>query len=568
MSSPSSSAAKRKRFIKPLLFSAVAVVAVGAVAFVLTRPKTEGEPYRVQPVSMGSITKSVSASGTLQPLVTVEVGAQVSGQIDDVLVDFGSRVTKGQILAKIDPQTQNQRLSSARAELDASNQAVKSAEANLEQAKANLAVAQADYNRTKALFDQKIVAQSALETAEAKLLSQRATITVQTASVRSAEARREQTKATVRQAEIDLSRTTIYSPIDGVVVDRQVDPGQTVASSLSAPVLFNIAQDLSKLELKIMVDEADIGQVAAGQQVNFTVDAFPNDRFRGEITQVRKQPETAQNVVAYVVIAQADNPDEKLLPGMTVNAEIVLERHQGVMRAPTAALRWTPADQQPATGAGGRGGGGFGGGGFGGGGGGGGGFGARGGGGGGGGGFAARAGGGAGARGGQAGRGNILYTLDQIDLQPTQIEKIDKIMEEQRKTNQAANEKLAKQRTRGDQIDMQAVRREMQERQAAVRKQVEAILTPAQKAQMAAIESGDAGPRLPRGQVYVLKDGKPVRVGVGIGVSDGQNTEVVSPRLKVNDQVIISGGPRPKVQAAATGAPGVGGARPGGGGFR
>jgi hypothetical protein len=134
-----------------------------------------------------------------------------------------------------------------------------------------------------------------------------------------------------------------------------------------------------------------------------------------------------------------------------------------------------------------------------------------------------------------------------------------------RKTNQAANEKLAKERSRGDNIDMQTVRREAQARQEAVRKQVEAILTPAQKAEMARIESGEAGSGLPRGQVYVLKNDKPVRVGVGIGVSDGQNTEVVSPRLKVGDQVIISGGPRPKVQAPTTGAPGVGGGRPGGG---
>ena len=146
------------------------------------------------------------------------------------------------------------------------------------------------------------------------------------------------------------------------------------------------------------------------------------------------------------------------------------------------------------------------------------------------------------------------YDIPPDELRPVQLE--------------AANERLAKERTRGDNIDMTAVRRETQERQAAVRKQVEAVLTPAQKAEMARIESGQAGSGLPRGQVYVLKDGKPVRVGVGIGVSDGQNTEVVSPRLKVNDQVIISGGPRPKVQAAATGAPGVGGARPGGGGFR
>jgi HlyD family secretion protein len=546
---------KRFRLSPPVMLGLGLVLIVAIVAFVVTRPKDKTEPYKAQAVTVGAITRSVSASGTLQPLVTVDVGSQISGQVKEVLVDFDSKVTEGQVLARIDPQTYVSKLQSNDADVMSANQGVNSSQASLQQAQANLAVAQADYNRTKILFDQGILAAQALEKADAELKSSRAQVNVAQAGVGSAQARLKQSQATRAQTQIDLGRTVITSPITGIVVDRTVDKGSTVAASLNAPVLFKIAQDLSKLQLQILVDEADVGQVREGQTVNFTVDAFPEDHFEGRLTQVRKSPQTQSNVVAYVVIAEADNPNGKLLPGMTTNADIVLEKHTNVLRVPNGALRWVPADQQTPTPA--RGGGfpGAGGGGFPGGGGGGGfpGAGARAGAGG-------APGGGAGggaARTGRRGGGNPLFVYDQLDLNPDQQAKIEKIIDESRKAQRERMVKMQKDMARGVQPDTTALRAEAQKRTEEQRAQIDLILTPAQKARAEQIRSAP-GPQPARGQVYVLRNGKPMRIGVGIGVTDGSQTQVFTTRFVRGDEVIISGGPQPKA-AAPTGAQALGG---------
>lgn len=538
MSSTAATPKKRFRVSPPILLLAGLVAVVAIVGFFVTRPKGTVEPYRTQAVSKGAITKAVSSSGTLQALVTVDVGSQISGQLKEVLVDFDDRVTQGQVLARIDPQTQESRLESAQAEMQSSVQSLNSSNANLAQTEANAKVSEADFSRTKSLFDRGIVAPAALEKAQAQLDVSRAQIQVGRAAVKSAQARLQQSNASVRSNQIDLGRTVIVSPITGVVVDRKVDPGSTVAASLNAPVLFKIAQDLSKLEIKILVDEADIGQVKVGQQVNFTVDAFPSDRFTAVITQVRKQPETQSNVVAYVVIAQAENPDLKLLPGMTANAEITLERHTNVIRVPTAALRWVPADEQAPQTAGrpggfpGGGGGNFGGGNPGGN-------------------AAAR---GAGAARGGGFRGNPVYVYDQLDLSIDQMAKVEAIMATQRKTLQDAQAKMQKEMQRNGSVDRTAFQKQMQDLQTKSREQINLLLTPAQKAKMQQIQSGQDASPFPRGQIYVLRDGKPYRIGVGVGVTDGQNTQVVSNAFKQGDVAIISGGPAVKVQAPAGGA--------------
>jgi len=519
-------AALRKRFktARPWLIG-LGVIVIAFALFQIFKPKGDEEPYRLQAVSRGSIVRSVSASGTLQALVTVEVGSQISGQVTDVLVDFDDQVVEGQVLARIDPRTYVSRLGSAQAEVAASTQGVNSARANLGQTQANIRVAEAAHGRTKALFDKGFVAKAAMDTADADLANARAALQVAQAGVNSAQARLQQSRAAVDNVQIDLGRAVIRSPITGVVVDRQVDPGQTVAASLSAPILFNIAQDLSKLEIKILVDEADIGQVAQGQAVDFTVDAFPGETYRGLVTQVRKQPETQNNVVAYVVIAQADNPDRKLLPGMTANAEIILERKQNVLRAPTAALRWLPADQQAPQ----QRGGGFGGGGR-----------------------PAQQGDGAG--GGERGGGrNMMLLYDQLSLTPAQSQKIDKIMTDQREDNRKRMEEMQKATRRGDQVDRQAFAAQSRERQAKVREEVEALLNPAQRAKLQELMSqrGRGRAAQQRGQVYILQDEKAVRVGVGVGIADGSNTEIVTDSLRPADQVIIGGGPKPKAQGPA-----------------
>ena len=508
---------RRPNLPRPALI-ALAVLGVLLVAFIgwqVVKPKAPKEPFRTEEVTRGPLTRSVSASGTLQALVTVEVGSQLSGQVLRVLVDFNDRVRRGQVMAVLDPQTYVSRAQQGRAEV-ASNVAGRN------QAQAQADVARATYNRTRILFDKGIVAKAALDTAEAEWKASQA-------GVASAAARIAQSQAALSSTQVDLSRTSVVAPIDGVVVDRQIEPGQTVAASLSAPILFKIAQDLSRMEVKISVDEADIGQVREGQAVRFTVDAFPDDNFTGVVTEVRKQPTAEQNVVAYTVIAEADNPDQKLLPGMTANADIVLEERRNVLKVPAAALRWTPADQQPAPqvrggmpgmapgslgGGGGRRGQGQG------------------------------QGQGQGGQGGGQRGGGAMMVIQQLDLDDRQAERARELFAASRQGGAGAGDPAARRAAR------------QKATQDALTK-LEPLLKPAQKAklpalraQMAAAAGGGArraGGMAP-GVVWVLKDGKPQAVPVRVGGTDGSFTEIAGP-LKVGDEVITGGGPRPKAQA-------------------
>ena len=518
MSLNTASPRRRGRMPRPVLYglAALAVLIAGFAGWQLLKPKAPKDPYRTEAVTEGDITKSVSASGSLQALVTVDVGSQISGQILQVLVDFNDRVRSGQVLATLDPQTYVSRLRQGQAEIVAR-------QASVAQAQAQAAEAQAAYNRTRALFDQGIMAKAALETAEAAWKSARA-------NVQAAQAAVTQSRAALASTQTDLGRTRIVAPIDGVVISRTIEPGNTVAASLSAPVLFQIAQDLSKLEVKITVDEADIGQVQEGQTVRFTVDAFPDDTYSGVVTQVRKQPETSANVVAYIVIAEAENPNGKLLPGMTANADIVLERRTGILKVPAAALRWSPTDAQPQTqqrtsatmmGPGGP-----------------------------------PPGMGGGQRQGAAGQGGDMMMarmLEQLDLDAGQQKKAEAIFAEARSKAQAA--------ASGDpQARRQAMRTAMQEAMG----KLEPILKPAQKEKLVALRARMASAGGGRGQggftsgvVYVLRDDKPVAVPVRVGASDGSFTQVVGD-LKPGDQVITGGGPKPKAKAAVGGPMGGG----------
>ncbi|MDP2260263.1 MAG: efflux RND transporter periplasmic adaptor subunit [Caulobacter sp.] len=521
MSLNTASPRRRGRLPRPVLYglAALAVLIAGFAGWQLLKPKAPKDPYRTEAVTQGDITKSVSASGSLQALVTVDVGSQISGQILQVFVDFNDQVRRGQVLATLDPQTYVSRLRQGQAEIAAR-------QASVAQARAQAAQAQAAYNRTRSLYDQGIMARAALDTAEAAWKSARA-------NVQAAEAGVTQSRAALAITQTDLGRTKIVAPIDGVVISRTIEPGNTVAASLSAPVLFQIAQDLSKLEVKITVDEADIGQVQEGQAVRFTVDAFPDETYTGVVTQVRKQPETSANVVAYIVIAQADNPGGRLMPGMTANADIVLERRTGVLKVPAAALRWSPPDAAPRAqrstggpmGAAPQAGGG-------------------------------RQGSGAGGGGGQGGGMRGARVLEQLDLDAGQKQKAEAIFAEAMSKARAA--------ASGDQrAQRQAMRAAMQE---ALTK-IEPILKPAQKeklialrARMASAGGGGRQGGFTSGVVYVLREGKPVAVPVQVGASDGSFTQVRG-ELKPGDQVITGGGPRPKVEARPGGPMGGGNVR-------
>lgn len=327
------------------------VVAAVALAVGLWFAFGRGGPviaYRTAAVETGDITTAIAASGKLQAIDTVEIGSQVSGQIVALEADFNTVVTKGQVLARIDPGTFSARATQAQAQAAAARSQVAEADARVREAEARLLEATRDLASKKALADRGFFAARSLQTVEANVAAARAGLAAARASVGGAREGVRQAGASVTQNALDVARTVIRSPINGVVIDRTIDLGQTVAASLQAPKLFVIAEDLSRMKVEAAVDEADIGRVKVGQPVKFTVDAFPDDSFRGTVSQVRIAGTETQNVVTYTVVIDAPNPDGRLLPGMTANAEIVLGELRGVLKAPAAALRWRPKTESAA----------------------------------------------------------------------------------------------------------------------------------------------------------------------------------------------------------------------------
>ncbi len=285
--------------------------------------------YTTEQVSRGDVTRVVSATGTIQAVNTVTVGSQVSGTIRRILVDYNSPVKKGQLLAEIDPALFVAQARQAEAELAQSR-------AGLAEAEASLREAEREYARQKSLHASDFVARSAVEAAVTALATARSRVESARAGVRSS-------TAMLNQRLTNLGYTKILSPVNGVVTGKKVSEGQTVAASLSAPELFTIAEDLSKMQVEAAVDEADIGYVQEGMSVTFTVDTYPEDTFTGKVRQVRLSPSTTENVVTYTVIISAANPDLRLKPGMTANVNIETASAKNVLKVPNAALRFRPA---------------------------------------------------------------------------------------------------------------------------------------------------------------------------------------------------------------------------------
>jgi HlyD family secretion protein len=289
-------------------------------------------------VSRGSIVTTVSATGTLEAVKTVQVGSQVSGAVEALYADFNSIVRKGQVLARLEPSLYNSAIEQANANLIR-------AQADYERTRVSLADADAKLARSRELAARQLIPANDVETAEVARANA-------DAQVRSSGAGVTQARASLDQARVNLAKTVIMSPIDGIVISRNVDVGQTVAASLSAPTLYLIAADLSQMQLSASIDESDLGQIAEGQPVRFTVDAYPADTFTGVVRQVRLNPVVASNVVTYAAIVTAPNPELKLKPGMTASLTIEVARRDDVLRAPAAALRFKPgADVLAALGA-------------------------------------------------------------------------------------------------------------------------------------------------------------------------------------------------------------------------
>jgi HlyD family secretion protein len=321
---------KRKILISVFIF----VIIVGAVlAFtVFKNSKSSAPVYKKEVLTKGNIEAVVVTTGTLNPVVLVDVGSQVSGKIEKILVDFNSQVQKGKVIALIE-QT------SFKSRVDQNEANFLSSQASLEKSKVALQNAEKKLTRSKELFDKELISFEEFETAETQYYSTKA-------DVQSNEARLEQAKSQLDAAKIDLNFTVITAPIDGVVINRNVNEGQTVAASFSAPVLFQIANDLSKMQVECSVDEADIGKVKEGQKVKFTVDAFPNDQFDGRVKQVRYSPLVQSNVVTYTTIVEVDNPDLKLMPGMTAMVSIIFGEAVNALKVPNSALRFNPPQDE------------------------------------------------------------------------------------------------------------------------------------------------------------------------------------------------------------------------------
>ena len=320
--------------------------------------------WRLAEVERGTVEQVVSATGRVDPVMTVDISSQVSGQIAEVLVNFNSKVATEQVLARIDPAAFEVRVEVARADLAYAQANVAMQKAVLDELRAERSGAMAalgelekDLKRQRILFQRKVVSESVVgsalaqrDQAHARLESIAARLVRQQAQVLSAKAQVDSRSGSLRERELDLSYTVILSPVDGVVINRDVDVGQTVAASLQAPVLFTLAKDLRDVQIEVSVDEADIGRAIIDQQVRFTVDAYPDRRFSGNVSQIRKAPQIDSGVVTYRVMVATRNDDEALLPGMTATVEIIVGRRENVLRVPNSALRFKPKSPSKASG--------------------------------------------------------------------------------------------------------------------------------------------------------------------------------------------------------------------------
>lgn len=304
------------------------------------------ESLQLQPVGVGEVTRVINASGTVQPETTVLVGSEVSGRVLSVDVDFNSAVKAGDALAVIDPQTfQNQVLQLEASQLR-DQATIETSKANISRSEVNLRQNRQILDRRKDLYEQNATSLAQLEEAQRAVGVSEADLAVSRAQLEGAQASLAQTRASLKTARFNLSRTIIQSPIDGIVIERQIDPGQTVQASFSAPELFRIAADLSEIVVEAAIVESDVGGLGPGDAVEFTVDAYPNTPFRGEVKQLRLNSELRNNIVTYVAIVKAQNPEGLLLPGMTANLQITTDTKPGVLRVSANAERFRPTPEQ------------------------------------------------------------------------------------------------------------------------------------------------------------------------------------------------------------------------------
>lgn len=482
------------RIRRPGLIAVVilSIVAAATAYYWSNRDDTQAPIYRFAKVERGPLTATVAASGTLNPVTSVQVGTQVSGQIKELFVDFNSPVKAGQLIARIDPETFQYRVRQNEADLEA-------ARAAAGRTQVSLANAQRDLARTKELVAREFVSPADLDRAQAQF-------DLAKAEVNSAQAVVAQRSAQLASAKVDLARTEIRAPVDGVVIKRSVDVGQTVAASLQAPELFVIARDLRDMQVETSIDEADVGRMRVGQRATFTVDAFPGRTFAGEVRQVRKSAQTVQNVVTYTVLVSAANPDGQLMPGMTANVRIVTDTRESVLKIANAALRFRPPGESATPGDGKA---------------------------------AAEAPPAGGGGGGQL-QQLRQRLVTELKLDEAQQARVQAIFDQMRSRFMSLRELPEEARAKAS----ATIRAEM-------RASIDEILKPEQKARYAEIMAelaGRSGPSA-RGRIWVLAEGRPKAIDVRTGLSDGSATEVSGAGIEEGLEVITG------IQGAASTAP-------------
>lgn len=464
--------------------------------------------FQTGTLSLGDIESVVNTAGTLSPLSIITVGSEVSGLIVELNADFNSIVSEGDLLARIDDRDVRVLLRQREADLQVSK-------ANLVQEKANLLKAETDYEfaqneleRTRSLLERKLVSESDLETALSRVRTAEASLENAKAQIVSAEASILQREAQLEQAQIDLERTQITSPVDGVVINRLVDLGQAVSANQNIPTLFEVARDLSEMQIEADVGEADIGKISEGLDVRFSVDAYPTQNFIGSVSQVRKAAGTSNNVVTYTIIIDAANPRELLLPGMTANVDIVLGSKEGVLRVPNAALRFRPPGVETTT--------------------------------------AAAATGGAG-RGAGLSSAAIEQSGKDIGLEGDKLKQFVSAVERNQKEIQAAI--ASAQSSAGNPGPGGFDRSAITNIRSKLTSELQTILTPDQYTAYQASATGGrptggrtagaTGGLTGNGEVWVMRDGEPTMVSVRTGLADTQFTEIQSPELSEGDEVIV-----------------------------
>jgi HlyD family secretion protein len=319
-----------------VIIAIAAAIGIGSVAYSRARSTSKDAAPITAVVTRGDIVEKVSATGTLQPVTTVQVGTQVSGMIKALYADFNSEVHKDQVIAELEPSLFQTQVEQAQATMTR-------LQADADRARVEVQDTDAKSRRAQELFDQTLISRNDLETAQSSAMQAEA-------SLKSAQAQITQARAALNQVQVNLNNTIIKAPIDGVVISRNVDVGQTVAASMQAPTLFVLAQDLTRMQVNASVDESDIGRITTGQKVSFRVDAYPADTFSGTVSQVRLNPTTEQNVVSYTTMIDVPNPEMKLKPGMTANVTIQVAGSEGVLRVPNSALRFRPTTGNPGSG--------------------------------------------------------------------------------------------------------------------------------------------------------------------------------------------------------------------------